>query len=506
MRGLPLKDWARLGPQFDELLSLSPEGRTDRLAVLDRSEPADAAALRELLGWHDAAGQAGFLDGAASGDAMPAALQAGDTLGPWTLQSLLGEGGMGTVWLARRHDGRHDGLAAIKLLRTGLFDRAAQARFRREGAILAQLQHPGIAPLLDAGISPRGQPYLVLAYVQGVRIDDWCRTHRLGPAQRIALGLQVLDAVAAAHAQLVIHRDLKPANILVDQDGRVRLLDFGLARLQDGEPGQTVTRDGGQALTPAYAAPEQFTGGVLSMATDVFALGVVLYELLTGQRPDGLGDAAPLAHLQARLQASAGSGFMRASERASASPDAPCDARALRGDLDNILAKATAFAPADRYAGAAAMADDLRRHLAHEPVLARPAALHYRLGKFVRRNRLGVALGALVLASVVAGTTATALQARRAERATVQAERERDAARRDLRFATGADELLSLLVSASAEQPLDAAALLARAEQHIEANFAGDAGTRARLQFLVGTQYSQYLDADKALPDRKSVV
>jgi eukaryotic-like serine/threonine-protein kinase len=374
--------WARLEPHIDELLTLPPLERARRIDEIAANDPGTAAELHELLSANDEASRVAFLGTPALPAFVAAAAAAGDELGPWTLAQPIGEGGMGSVWRARRSDGRFEGEAAVKLLKSGLFDAAAQERFRREGAILARLRHPGIAQLLDAGITAKGQPYLVLELVQGERIDEWCETHSPGVRQRVELFLQALEAVAAAHGQLVIHRDLKPTNILVNQAGHVKLLDFGIARLlpsQDDAAEQTaLTRAGAFALTPPYAAPEQFEGGVLGMATDVFSLGTVLYELLTKAHPSGL-----------------------------AAGRAPGERRALRGDLDNILAKALAPLAANRYSSVAAFADDLRRHLNDQPVLAQPGPLAYRIGKFVRRNRLAVAASAAVFAALAVGIAAT---------------------------------------------------------------------------------------------------
>ena len=394
--------WARLEPHIDALLTLPPLERARRLDEIAANDPGTAAELRELLSANDEASRAAFLGTPALPDFVAAAATAGDELGAWTLAQPIGEGGMGSVWRARRSDGRFEGEAAVKLLKSGLFDATAQERFRREGAILARLRHPGIAQLLDAGITAKGQPYLVLELVQGERIDEWCETHSPGVRQRIELFLQALEAVAAAHGQLVIHRDLKPTNILVNQAGRVKLLDFGIARLlpsQDDAAEQTaLTRAGAFALTPPYAAPEQFEGGMLGMATDVFALGTVLYELLTKAHPSGLAaGSAPLAYLRAATEGR----YKPASERA------PGERRALHGDLDNILAKALAPLAADRYSSVAALADDLRRHLDDQPVLAQPGTLAYRIGKFVRRNRLAVAASAAVFAALAVGIAAT---------------------------------------------------------------------------------------------------
>ena len=397
--------WVELSPRLDELLTLPVLDRPRWLDALAANDPGTASELRELLAVHDSASRHAFLGGVADKALASARVIAGQRLGAWELVEPIGEGGMGSVWRARRSDGRFEGEAAIKLLRSGLFDAALQERFRREGAILARLHHPGIAQLLDAGVSEHGQPYLVLELVHGERIDFWCNAHDLGVRARVELFCQVLDAVATAHGQLVIHRDLKPSNILVDEAGRVKLLDFGIARLLNDEAAPGLTREGTFALTPDYAAPEQFTGGVLGMATDVYALGIVLFELLVGMNPRGVsaGDR-PMTHMRAALEG--------ADSRASAV--APVERRrALSGDLDNILAKALRKEPAARYATASAFADDLRAYLAHRPVAARPDALSYRLAKFVQRNRLGVALGAAVAVAAVLGVASTLWQAHR---------------------------------------------------------------------------------------------
>ncbi|MBC8057432.1 MAG: serine/threonine protein kinase, partial [Rhizobiales bacterium] len=231
----------------------------------------------------------------------------GARFGPWELLALIGSGGMGEVWLAARSDGLYTGRAAIKLLRAAPHDSATtallNARFAREGELLARLTHPHIAQLLGAGVlssdgSPDGTRYLVLEYVQGERIDRWCDAHRLDLNARLRLLLQLCDAVAFAHANLIVHRDLKPANILVNQAGHAKLLDFGVAKLLEDTPENTdLTREGSAGLTPEYAAPEQINGGAVTVATDVYAIGVLMFKLLSGQRPYGAAgsSAAQLA-------------------------------------------------------------------------------------------------------------------------------------------------------------------------------------------------------------------
>ena len=271
---------------------------------------------------------------------------AGVTLGGYTLVSPIDQGGMGSVWLAERSDGRFKGNAAVKLLNASLLGREGEARFRREGTVLAKLTHPHIARLVDAGVSRAGQPYLVLEYVDGQHIDRFCDDQRLGIEERIRLFLDVQAAVAHAHANLIVHRDLKPSNVLVTRDGQVKLLDFGIAKLLgDDEAMSMLTREGGVALTPKYAAPEQVTAGQITTATDVYTLGVLLFELLTGHHPTGLAAGSPIEFVKAitvgktmRLSAAALSENTRiAAERAEQRGDdarspAPPAARRSRDD------------------------------------------------------------------------------------------------------------------------------------------------------------------------------
>src|SRR5829696_4929618 len=273
--------WQQLEPLLDRALELSGDELTPWLADLRSRSPELAAELTSLLSGEAVADRVGFL--ADPPDATLAGLQ----LGAYTLERPLGHGGMGSVWLARRTDGRFEGRAAVKLLNLALLSRAGQERFRREGSLLARLTHPGVARLYDAGVSASGQPYLVLEYIEGQRIDVFTREHALTREARVRLVLQVLAAVGHAHANLIVHRDIKPSNILVTADGTVKLLDFGIAKLleehQDGER-TGLTADGG-ALTPDYAAPEQVRGEPITTSTDVYSVGVLLYLLLSGRHP-----------------------------------------------------------------------------------------------------------------------------------------------------------------------------------------------------------------------------
>jgi eukaryotic-like serine/threonine-protein kinase len=369
--------WRQLEPLLDHALELSVEQRADWLDALRTTSPEIAADLSSLLDDDVAAERRGFL-------AAPVELSlAGVVVGAYTLERPLGHGGMGSVWLARRTDGRFEGTAAVKLLNLSLSTEAGRARFRREGSLLARLTHAGIARLLDAGVSPSGQPYLVLEHVDGERIDRYVTAHGLGIADRVRLFLQVLDAVGHAHANLVVHRDIKPSNILVTPAGVAKLLDFGIATLLDGEANavaMVITADGMRAFTPEFAAPEQIDGHAITTATDVYSLGVLLYLLVAGRHPTAEGCATPGEAIKSLLER----------------PPAPIAV----GDLEMVLRKALAKAPRERYQTVGAFAADLRRWLNDEPVTARANSVAHRTHLLLRRHRvaaLAAAAGAMLL-------------------------------------------------------------------------------------------------------------
>jgi serine/threonine-protein kinase len=506
--------WQRLSPLLDELLDLAPAARAERLRRLAADDAALAGALAPLLAATEAAQDARFLAGVAGGlpgvDAIPTLH--GQRIGEaWTLLGPLGQGGTGSVWRARRTDGRFEGEAAIKLLHLSLLGRAEGERFKREGAILARLAHPHIARLLDAGVGETGQPYLVLELVDGERIDRHCDARRLTIAERLALFGDVLAAVAHAHSHLVIHRDLKPTNIMVAHDGSVKLLDFGIAKLieDEGMAGEAtqITREAGRALTPEYAAPEQLRGEPVTTATDVYALGVLLFHLLGGGHPtapEGAGthelvrttlDVEP-ARLGSAAKAVSAEGLAALAEQRSTTPAAL--ARELSGDLENIVAKALRKLPGERYATVDALAADLRRYLAHEPVSARADSLLYRARKFVRRHRRGVAVAAFTGLAIVAGLVGTITQTIRAERQARQAQIERDKAVHDAAFANGAHDLLGFLLGQMHNKPQTASELLAHAETLTERQFAADPLTRGRIQLMLGVEYGNVMESSKS--------
>lgn len=457
-------DWQALSALLDEALELPPEQRAAWLDTRRRSHPELAARLEQLLRAEAQADADGFLTRPEPAGADLLAAPEAATLGPWRLERPIGHGGMGTVWLARRQDGRFEGTAAIKFLALAVTGPDGEARFRAEGHVLARLTHPNIARLLDAGVSPGGQPYLVLEHVDGAAIDAWCDERHLGISERLALFQQVLAAVAHAHANLVVHRDLKPSNILVTGDGTVKLLDFGIAKLLEGTPGED-TATAQRLLTFDAAAPEQIRGESISTATDIYALGILLYRLLAGRHPTNEDCPTPAARAIAILEVEP-ERLSRAVGKAS-SPDVAdyltttrgASVERLRaqfaGDLDNIVAKALDKDPARRYQTVAAFAEDLSRYARHLPVSAHPATWTYRAAKFVRRNRGAVLTGALVWVALIGAAVVTALQAHAAR---VQ----RDAARFQTARADAQVEFQTLLLSEVGNQPMTMGEILDR--------------------------------------------
>src|SRR5882757_5710891 len=428
MSTLSPEQWQSLRPYIEQALDMSDDERGGWLSSIRAQDPALAEQLTSLLEEHDELAKAGFLEGSLTLPSSVAGM-AGQVVGPYTLTSLLGQGGMGSVWLGERTDGRFQRRVAVKFLNVALLGQGGEERFKREGRILGRLSDPHIAELSDAGVSANGTPYLVLEYVEGDHIDRHCDQHQLDVEARLQLFLDVAGAVAHAHANLIVHRDLKPSNVLVSKDGHVKLLDFGIAKLLagDGQDGEAtlLTVQGGRAMTPEYAAPEQVTGAPVTTATDVYALGALLYVLLTGQHPAGRGPHSPAALVKAIVDTEPRrlSDIVTSSQtdeetvtanatRRTATPDKL--RRLLRGDLDTIVAKALKKNPHERYPSVTAFADDVGRYLNHEPIRARPDTFSYRAAKFVRRNRTAVALSALAVLASVAGIVGTALQARRA--------------------------------------------------------------------------------------------
>ena len=456
--------WETLSALLDAALDLDPATRAAWLAERRREQPQLAAQLERLLEGEIQADTEGFLDLSRLQSRADLLLSPdAQVLGPWKLERPLGYGGMGTVWLARRNDGRFEGSAAIKCLTYAFAGSESEARFRREGDVLARLTHPNIARLLDAGVSPSGQPYLVLEYVDGAPLDVWCDERRLDVPTRLRVFQQVLAAVAHAHANLIVHRDVKPSNILVTKDGSVKLLDFGIAKLLEQAPGDaTVTKE--RLLTFDSAAPEQIRGEPVSTATDIYALGILLYQLLTGRHPTNEDCPTPAARARAIIEVeptppsrAVARVTPEAASRIEETRRAPLDRlrRIFRGDLDNIVAKALEKDPSRRYGTVAAFSEDLTRYANHVPVSARRATWTYRTGKFVQRNRGTVLAGAVVWFALIGAAIVTAFQARAARL-------QRDAALYQTQRANAQIEFQTLLLSEVGDRPMTMREILDR--------------------------------------------
>jgi serine/threonine protein kinase len=490
--------WSALSPLLDRALDLSPDARSAFVAALGAESPDLAAALAALLIQHEQSLASGFLETPLAADHAERSL-AGQTVGPWTLERPLGAGGMGSVWLARRSDGRFEGHAALKFINLAVLDQVGEERFRREGTLLARLSHPHIARLFDAGVSAAGQPYLVLEFVEGTRLDRFAADRRLTIDARLALFLQVADAVAHAHANLVVHRDLKPSNVLVDAQGQVKLLDFGIATLVDagaGPPTQTLT--GNRALTPEYAAPEQVSGSGVTTATDVYGLGVLLYQLLVGRHPTAPDGAAPAVVLRALAEqepprpSDVAARLTRGDDEAARLLDERSTTRerlrrACLGDLDTIVGKALKKDPAQRYQTVTALAEDIRRHLRREPVTARPDSVWYRARRFAARRRLELAAATAVMVALLIGSGIALRQARASAL-------ERDQALVRLRRAEATNDFSSFLLGQarpSSGTPISNKDLLARGEALIDRRFARDPALRVHLLLTLADRYQE---------------
>jgi eukaryotic-like serine/threonine-protein kinase len=503
--------WKLISPYLDRAIDMDDDQRKAWFDRLRHDEPELAADLAVLLESRDAAHAERFLEHAAMTAYAPLPL-AGHVVGAYRLLEPIGHGGMGSVWLAERADGRFEGRAAVKLLNPALIGPGparGEERFTREGSMLARLTHPNIARLIDAGVAANGQPYLVLEFVDGQAIDRYCDERQLGIEARLRLILDVLAAVAHAHANLVVHRDLKPSNVLVSGDGRVKLLDFGIAKLldDDSQPAAaSLTREGIAALTPEFAAPEQVMGSAVTTATDVYSLGVLMYLLLGGQHPAGSSVRSPadlvkaivdtdpprLSDTVAQQQPETLAAMTTNAARRASTPDRL--RRLLRGDLDTIVATALKKHANDRYGSVTALADDVRRYLANEPIRARRDTLAYRGAKFVRRHAAGVAASLAVVVAIVSLVVfyTTRLAAER-DRARIEAVKSVKVSELMTELLTGADPYRDQ-PDPSVRDVLDAGA------ERLQKELAGEPEVLAEMLTAIGRVYERLGLNAKARP------
>ncbi|HWS87886.1 MAG TPA: serine/threonine-protein kinase [Pyrinomonadaceae bacterium] len=440
------ESWKQIKRIFDEAVELAPSELGVFLDAACGSDPSLRREVERML----AADPADDLEESAFSlfDRGEAAAFRGRRVGRYRILEEVGRGGMGAVFAAVRDDGEFEQRVALKVIKSGLSTSTIVRRFRHERQILASLEHPNIARLLDGGMSDDGLPFYVMEFIEGEPIDEYCRARHLGVRERLELFRQVCAAVSYAHRRLIVHRDLKPSNILVTGEGRVKLLDFGIAKVlsqSDGDAQSTATQLG--LMTPDYASPEQFRGETVTTSTDVYSLGVVLYELLTGVPPYDLRGLRldQMLRLVCETepprpsQAIADGGLRNADLQtrpmtAGAGDDSrpvlrikPQSAignpQSLKGDLDNIVLKALRKEPERRYESVEQFAEDIRRHLNELPVSARPDTFAYRASKFVRRNRVGVVAASLIFVALIAGILGTAYQARVAQRERGRAEK-----------------------------------------------------------------------------------
>jgi eukaryotic-like serine/threonine-protein kinase len=535
-----LKDpnnWARIAPYLDQALDLSGDERTTWLKQLEQTDSETARDVRILLGELEDLNRVGYLEGSPlraegidgalpalqrmvrervgveSGDWLgrspgvaqslakddrPTGLVAGGMLGVYRLIREIGHGGMSTVWLAERDDGQLKRQVALKLPFSGPLRAQMAERFKRERDILAALTHPNIARLYDAGIAESTQSYLAMEYVPGYPLTHYCDAGRLSIRDRLQLFLQVLAAVGFAHSQLILHRDLKPSNILVTQDGRVVLLDFGVAKMLSQQPGTDLplTEMAARALTPQYASPELISGQMLSTTSDVYSLGVVLYELLTGERPFGSkGDSLrALEDAILKQDPRRPSQLIFTLEAAAARHGTPRKlSQVLKGDLDTIVLKALKKAPGERYLSIGTFAKDIENYLESLPVSARPDSAWYRIGRFTARYKLQVGAATVALLAIVAGGLIAAWQAH-------SAAEQRDRAVTLASQNESINEFMSLLISeaASSEKPLTVSEMLDHSVKLALANTDESTDNRAAILATVADLYNVSGQSGKA--------
>ena len=428
--------WKQVEVLFEQALELAPDRRP---AFLQKGCDGDDELRREvqsMLDFHERAGS--FIDQPSlfvSSDQigqLDSAVPSGHLIGAYRVIREIGRGGMGAVYLAERADEQYQRRVAIKLIKRGMDTDSVLRRFRNERQILASFDHPNVARLLDGGETADGLPYLIMEYVEGLPIDAYCETHALPLKERLELFREVCAAVTYAHRHAVIHRDIKPSNVLVTSDGAPRLLDFGIAKIlhPGGVTEAAATLTGLRLLTPEYASPEQVQGKPLTTATDVYSLGVVLYHLLTGQKPYRLKTGTPEEISRAITEQEPARPSTAVGKSNESSISKIPNPKLLRGDLDNIVLMALRKEPERRYQSVEQLSEDIRRHLEARPIRARKDTIHYRVTKFVQRNRMATAAAMLVFVSLISGIIATTWEARRARAEEVVAKAEKKRAER----------------------------------------------------------------------------
>lgn len=472
-------EWAAVQKLFDELVDVAPDDQ-DRLLTQSTASAAVITKTRAMLAAHRAEGildsSGPSLDG--GGDECEfRSLAVGQIVGGFTIDRYLGRGGMGEVYLAHRSDADFVQQVAIKLLRAEASEKSQL--FARERRLLASLNHPHIARLIDGGMAADGRPYMVMDYVDGRPIDVWVSDEKADLTDRLALFRDICAAVAYAHAHLVVHRDLKPSNIMIDGDGSVKLLDFGIAKLIDGDvTGAETTQP---MLTPDYAAPEQLGGEQITIATDIYALGAVLYQLVTGTSPWQRDGSSVPTMVRRILQEDPA-----LPSKVAARDGAPVRAQAVAGDLDAIILKAMRRDPAQRYDSVQALADDIARHQDLKPVKARDGTTRYRLGRFVRRNKLAVTAAGAAFAALLVGVGGIVWQSQ-------QTAIERDLAQDAARRSASINQMLQIMLRDTAESDVGESVTVKQMLDSTAERLVSSVDTSAESATLVSTLFDLYI-------------
>jgi len=476
--------WTAVQELFDHLVDFSPSDQ-DRSLTESRASPSVVAKVKMMLAAHRSEG---ILDGSAplleeqDDPASGVSLSIGQIVGGFTIDAYLGRGGMGEVYLAHRSTAEFVQKVAIKLLRADASDRAQL--FARERRLLAGLHHPNIARLIDGGVAPDGRPYMVMDYVDGQPIDGWVREKQADLVTRLALFRDICSAVAYAHANLVVHRDLKPSNIMIDGQGAVQLLDFGIAKLLENDLAITETTQA--MLTPDFAAPEQLSGEQITIATDVYALGAILFQLLTGLSPWQRDGASVPTIVRRILQEDP-----PLPSRVAARTGAPIPPATMNGDLDAIVLKAMRRDPDQRYRTVTELADDVRRHQALQPVQAREGSTRYRLGRFVRRNKIVVTAAGAALAALLLGVAGVIWQSH-------QTSIERDLAQGEARRSESINRMLTVMLRDTAASEAGENVTVKQMLDSTADRLVSSLDTSAKSAELITTLFDLYVNLEDA--------